>query len=97
MADGPMQVLRLQPRPLAGVGEIEHAVQLPTVVHGRVGHPHLRISLCIFVHAEVVLVAIEARVILLPPMINHSHEGALVDVWPSLVGCKRRRVPGALS
>ena len=49
--------------PLAGVGEIEHIVQLLTLEHGRVRRIPLADQLVRLVHAEVVLVAIEACVI----------------------------------
>ena len=55
------------PDPLASVGEIEHIVQLLTVVHGRVRRIPFADQLVRFVHAEVVLVAEEARIALLRP------------------------------
>ena len=55
------------PDPLAGIGKIEHIVQLLTVVHGRVRRIPFADQLVRFVHAEVVLVAVEARIVLLRP------------------------------
>src|SRR2546421_1510372 len=57
----------VRPDPLAGIGEIEHIVQLLTVVHGRVRRIPFADQLVRFVHAEVVLVAEEARIALLRP------------------------------
>src|SRR5262245_39520988 len=78
--DTALQALRLQarlnlhravgavrPDPLAGIGEIEHIVQLLTVVHGRVRRIPFADQLVRLVHAEVVLVAEEARIVLLRP------------------------------
>src|SRR5207237_7552749 len=56
-----------RPDPLAGIGEIEHIVQLLTVVHGRVRRIPFADQLVRLVHAEVVLVAVEALVVLLRP------------------------------
>src|SRR5881392_2355518 len=53
----------VRPDPLAGVGEIEHIVQLLTVVHGRVRRIPFADQLVRLVHAEVV----EALVVLLRP------------------------------
>jgi hypothetical protein len=47
------------PPVLAGVGEIEHFVQLLTVVHGRVRCIPLADQLVRLVHTDVVLVAVE--------------------------------------
>src|SRR6266550_1106982 len=57
----------VRPDPLAGIGEIEHIVQLLTVVHGRVRRIPFADQLVRLVHAEVVLVAEEARIVLLRP------------------------------
>src|SRR5205807_8051328 len=57
----------VRPDPLASVGEIEHIVQLLAVVHGCVRRIPFADQLVRLVHAEVVLVAVEARVILLCP------------------------------
>src|SRR6266536_1214565 len=57
----------VRPDPLAGIGEIEHIVQLLTVVQGRVRRIQFADQLVRLVHAEVVLVAEEARVVLLRP------------------------------
>src|SRR6516162_7590669 len=78
--DTALQALRLQvrldlvravgavrPYPVAGVGEIEQIVWLLTVVHGRVGCIPFADQLVRLVHAEVVLVAVEALVVLLRP------------------------------
>src|SRR5215813_1825621 len=78
--DTALQALRLQarlnlhravgavrPDPLAGIGEIEHIVQLLTVVHGRVRRIPFADQLVRLVHAEVVLVAVEALVVPLRP------------------------------
>src|SRR5262249_46177107 len=78
--DTALQALRLQarlnlhravgavrPDPLASVGEIEHIVQLLTVVHARVRRIPFADQLVRLVHAEVVLVAEEARIVLLRP------------------------------
>src|SRR5258706_1669813 len=78
--DTALQALRLQvrldldravgavrPHPVAGVGEIEYVVQLLTVVHGRVRCIPFSDQLVRLVHAEVVLVAVEALVVLLRP------------------------------
>src|SRR5262249_51107235 len=78
--DMALQALRLQarlnlhravgavrPDPIAGIGEIEHMVQLLTVVHGRVRRIPFADQLVRLVHAEVVLVAEEARIVLLRP------------------------------
>src|SRR5215472_5297478 len=78
--DTALQALRLQarlnlhravgavrPDPLAGIGKIEHIVQLLTVVHGRVRRIPFADQLVRLVHAEVVLVAEEARIVLLRP------------------------------
>src|SRR5262247_181804 len=78
--DTALQALRLQvrldlvravgavrPYPVAGAGEIEQIVSLLTVVHGRVGCIPFADQLVRLVHAEVVLVAVEALVILLRP------------------------------
>src|SRR5262249_35339085 len=57
----------VRPDPIAGIGEIEHIVQLLTVVHGRVRRIPFADQLVRLVHAEVVLVAEEARIVLLRP------------------------------
>src|SRR5690348_5605319 len=57
----------VRPDPLASVGEIEHIVQLLAVVHGRVRRIPFADQLVRLVHAEVVLVAEEARIVLLRP------------------------------
>ena len=57
----------VRPDPLAGIGKIEHIVQLLTVVHGRVRRVPFADQLVRLVHAEVVLVAEEARIVLLRP------------------------------
>src|SRR5206468_4760755 len=57
----------VRPDLLAGVGEVEHIVQLLTVVHGRVRRIPFADQLVRLVHAEVVLVAEEARIVLLRP------------------------------
>src|SRR5262245_29147800 len=57
----------VRPDPLPGVGEIEHIVQLLAVVHRCVRRVPFADQLVHLVHAEVVLVAVEARVILLRP------------------------------
>src|SRR6266508_2683244 len=49
----------VRPDPLAGIGKIEHIVQLLTVVHGRVRRIPFADQLVRLVHAEVVLVAVE--------------------------------------
>src|SRR5712672_1613792 len=60
-------VSAVRPHLLAGVGEIEHVVQLLTVVHGRVRHIPFADQLVRLVHADMVLVAVEALVVLLRP------------------------------
>src|SRR4030088_2823979 len=60
-------VSAVRPHLLAGVGEIEHVVQLLTVVHGRVGHIPFADQIVRLVHVDMVLVAVEALVILLRP------------------------------
>src|SRR5207302_8133567 len=62
---GPSGAVR--PDLLAGVGEIEHIVQLLTVVHGRVRRIPFADQLVRLVHADMVLVAEEARIVLLRP------------------------------
>src|SRR4029450_13523865 len=61
----PRAVGAVRPDPLAGIGEIEHIVQLLTVGHGRVRRIPFADQLVRLVHAEVVLVAEEARIVLL--------------------------------
>src|SRR5438128_7273800 len=56
-----------KPFAVTGIGEIEHIVQLLTVVHGRVRRIPFADQLVRLVHAEVVLVAEEARIVLLRP------------------------------
>src|SRR5207248_11136349 len=53
--------------PLPVLERIEHIVQLLTVVHGRVRRIPFADQLVRLVHAEVVLVAEEARIVLLRP------------------------------
>src|SRR5258707_4309080 len=57
----------VRPDPIAGIGEIEHIVQLLTVVHGRVRRIPFADQLVRLVHADMVLVAVEALVVLLRP------------------------------
>src|SRR5215813_13336721 len=57
----------VRPDLLAGVGEIEHIVQLLTVVHGRVRRIPFADQLVRLVHADMVLVAVEALVVPLRP------------------------------
>src|SRR5438067_3098316 len=57
----------VRPDPIAGIGEIEHIVQLLTVVHGRARRIPFADHLMRLVHAEGVLVAEEARIVLLRP------------------------------
>src|SRR5467141_3762978 len=57
----------VRPDLLAGVGEVEHIVQLLTVVHGRVRRIPFADQLVRLVHADMVLVAVEALVVLLRP------------------------------
>src|SRR5262245_22146008 len=57
----------VRPHPLASVGEIEHVVQLQTVVHGCVGCIPFADQFVRLVHAEMVLVAVEALVVPLRP------------------------------
>src|SRR3981189_3285820 len=57
----------VRPGLLAGVGEIEHIVQLLTVMHGCVRRAPFADQLVRLVHAEMVLVAVEALVVLLRP------------------------------
>src|SRR5260370_20785698 len=59
--------LFVRPDLLVGVGAIEHIVQLLTVVHGRVGRMPFADQLVRLVHAEMVLVAVEAFVVPLRP------------------------------
>src|SRR3981189_1565337 len=54
----------VRPDLLAGVGEIEHIVQLLTVMHGRVRRTPFADQLVRLVHAEMVLVAVETLVVL---------------------------------
>src|SRR5438128_5957229 len=57
----------VRPDPLASIGEIEHIVQLLTVVHGRVRRIPFADQLVHLVYTEVVLVAVEALIVLLRP------------------------------
>src|SRR5262249_27068295 len=57
----------VRPRPVAGVGEIEQIVWLLTVMHGRVRRIPFSDQLVRLVHAEVVLVAVEALIVPLRP------------------------------
>src|SRR6266516_7527853 len=57
----------VRPDLLAGVGEVEHIVQLLTVVHGRVRRIPFADQLVRLVHADMVLVAVEALVVPLRP------------------------------
>src|SRR3981189_2891234 len=57
----------VRPDLLAGVGEIEHIVQLLTVMHGRVRRAPFADQLVGLVPAEMVLVAVETLVVLLRP------------------------------
>src|SRR3981189_2556849 len=57
----------VRPGALAGVGEIEHIVQLLTVMHGRVRRAPFADQLVRLVHAEMGLVPAEALVVLLRP------------------------------
>src|SRR5207253_7262721 len=57
----------VRPDLLAGVGEIEHIVQLLTVVHGRVRRIPFADQLVRLVHADMVLVAVEAFIVPLRP------------------------------
>src|SRR5260370_41083555 len=59
--------LFVRPDLLVGGGEIEHIVQLLTVVHGRVRRIPFADQLVRLVHADMVLVAIEALVVPLRP------------------------------
>src|SRR6516165_12448115 len=61
------EVGAVRPDALASVGEIEHIVQLLAVVHGCVRRIPFADQLVRLVHAEVVLVAVEARIVLLRP------------------------------
>src|SRR5436190_9507362 len=57
----------VRPDLLAGVGEVENIVQLLTVVHGRVRRIPFADQLVRLVHADMVLVAVEALVVPLRP------------------------------
>src|SRR5712671_3651908 len=80
----------LRPDPLAGIGEIEHSVQLLTVVHGCVRRIPFADQLVHLVHAEVVLVAVEALVVLLRP----ARVLVLLGILGGLLLPSLRRLPG---